>query len=96
MFPKAYRLYVYNLIYKKLTGKKIKNDILKVKDSKELFYRAKLDAQMPKHQKRLLKTIKILSVKKYTLPYKTSYIEHFIRFSKGGYIFMVRKRRYSE
>ena len=37
MFPEAYRLYVYNLIYKELTGKKIKNDILEVKDSKELF-----------------------------------------------------------
>ena len=62
MFPEAYRLYVYNLIYKELTGKKIKNDILKVKDRKELFYRAKLDAQMLKHQKRLLKIIKILEI----------------------------------
>ena len=62
MFPEAYRLYVYNLIYKELTGKKIKNDILKVTDAKELFYRAKLDAQMPKHQKRLLKIIKILHI----------------------------------
>ena len=61
-FPEAYRLYVYNLMYKELTGKKIKNDILKVKDKKELFYRAMLDAQMPKHQKRLLKMIKILKI----------------------------------
>ena len=61
-FPEAYRLYVYNLIYSELTGKKIKDDILKVKDRKELFYRAMLDAQMPKHQKRLLKIIKILKI----------------------------------
>lgn len=61
-FPEAYRLYIYNLIYRELTGKKIKNDILKVKDKKELFYRAMLDAQMPKHQKRLLKIIKILKI----------------------------------
>ena len=32
------------------------------KDRKELFYRAMLDAQMPKHQKRLLKIIKILKI----------------------------------
>ena len=62
MFPEAYRLYVYNLIYKELTGKKIKNDILKVKDRKELFYRVKLDAQMLKHQKRVLKIIQILEI----------------------------------
>ena len=62
MFPEAYRLYIYNLIYKELTGKKIKNDILKVKDRKELFYRAKLDAQLGKHQKRVLKIIKILEI----------------------------------
>jgi hypothetical protein len=62
MFPEAYRLYIYNLIYKELTGEKIKNDILKVKDSKELFYRSKLDAQLGKHQKRVLKIIKILEI----------------------------------
>lgn len=62
MFPEGYRLYVYNLIYKELTGKKIKNDILEVGDSKELFYRTKLDAQLPKHQKRVLKIIKILNI----------------------------------
>lgn len=62
MFPEAYRLYVYNLIYKELTGKKIKNDILEVEDSKELYYRAKLDAQLPKHQKRVLKIIKKLEI----------------------------------
>jgi len=61
-FPEAYKLYVYNLMYRELTGKKIKDDILKVKDKKELFYRAMLDAQMPKHQKRLLKIIKILKI----------------------------------
>ena len=62
MFPEAYRLYVYNLIYQELTGKKIKNDIMKTEDSEELFYGAKLDAQMPKHQKRVLKIIKILKI----------------------------------
>ena len=61
-FPEAYRLYIYNLMYSELTGKKIKDDILKIKDGKELFYRAMLDAQMPKHQKRLLKIIKILKI----------------------------------
>jgi len=62
MYPEAYRLYVYNLIYKKLTKKKIKDDILKVKDSKELFYRVMLDSQMEPHQKRVLKIIKILNI----------------------------------
>jgi len=36
-FPEAYRLYVYDLMYRELTGKKIKDDILKVKDRKETF-----------------------------------------------------------
>jgi len=62
MFPKAYRLYVYNLIYKKLTKKKIKDDIFKIKDDKELFYRVMLDSQMEAHQKRVLKIIKILNI----------------------------------
>ena len=62
MFPKAYRLYVYNLIYKKLTNKKIKDDIFKIKDNKELFYRVMLDSQMEPHQKRVLKIIEILNI----------------------------------
>ena len=62
MYPQAYRLYVYNLIYKKLTGKKIKNNILKSKNNKTFFYQVMLDAQMPKHQKRVLKIIKILKI----------------------------------
>ena len=62
MFPKAYRLYVYNLIYKELTGKKIKNDILKVKKDKELFYRTMLDIHTKAYQKRILKIIKILEI----------------------------------
>ena len=62
MFPQAYRLYIYNLIYKKLTKKKIKDDIFKVRDNKELFYRVMLDSQMEAHQKRVLKIIKILDI----------------------------------
>jgi hypothetical protein len=62
MYPHAYRLYLYNLIYKKLTKKKIKDDIFKVKDDKELFYRVMLDSQMEAHQKRVLKIIKILDI----------------------------------
>jgi len=62
MYPDAYRLYVYNLIYKKLTKKKIKDDISKIKDNKELFYRVMLDSQMESHQKRVLKIIKILNI----------------------------------
>lgn len=62
MYPEAYRLYVYNLIYKELTKKKIKNDILKVTNKKELFYRAMLDSQMEPHQKRVVKIIKILNI----------------------------------
>lgn len=62
MFPQAYRLYMYNLIYKKLTSKKIKDDIFKVKDNKELFYRVMLDSQMESHQKRVLKIIEILNI----------------------------------
>ena len=62
MYPQAYRLYVYNLFYKKLTNKKIKDDIFKVQDSKELFYKVMLDSQMEPHQKRVLKIIKILNI----------------------------------
>ncbi len=62
MYPEAYRLYVYNLIYKKLTKKKIEDDIFKIKDDKELFYRVMLDSQMEPHQKRVLKIIKILNI----------------------------------
>jgi len=62
MYPQAYRLYMYNLIYKKLTKKKIKDDILKVKDDKKLFYRVMLDSQMESHQKRVLKIIKVLNI----------------------------------
>ena len=62
MFPQGYRLYVYNLIYKKLTGKKIKNDIFKIKDDEELHYRVMLESHLEEHQKRLLKIIKILDI----------------------------------
>lgn len=62
MYPKAYRLYVYNLIYKELTGKKLKNDIFKVKKGKELFYRSMLDIHMDSHKKMVLKIIKILKI----------------------------------
>ena len=62
MFAEAYRLYVYNLIYEELTGKKIKNNILHIKEGKELFYRAKLDVHFDKHQKRVLKIIKLLEI----------------------------------
>lgn len=62
MFPQAYRLYVYNLIYKKLTGKKIKDDICKVKKEKKLFYRVMLDMHTKSHKKMVLKIIKILKI----------------------------------
>lgn len=62
MFPQAYRLYVYNLIYKKLTGKKIKDDIFKVKKEKKLFYRVMLDMHTKSHKKMVLKIIKILKI----------------------------------
>ena len=62
MYPQAYRLYVYNLIYKELTNKKIKDDIFKIKDDEELYYRVMLDSQMEAHQKRVLKIIKILDI----------------------------------
>jgi hypothetical protein len=62
LYPMAYRLYVYNLIYKKLTGKKIKNDIFEVKSDKDLFYRSMLDIHMKYHKKMVLKIIKILEI----------------------------------
>lgn len=62
MFPEGYRLYVYNLIYKRLTGKKIKNDILNIKDDEELHYRVMLENHLENHQKRVLKIIKILNI----------------------------------
>jgi hypothetical protein len=45
-----------------LTKKKIKDDIFKVRDDKELFYRVILDSQMEAHQKKVLKIIKILDI----------------------------------
>ena len=62
MFPGAYRLYVYNLIYEELTGKKIKNNILHNKEGEALFYRVMLDSHFDKHQKRVLKIIKYLEI----------------------------------
>ncbi|MEA2017625.1 MAG: hypothetical protein U9N59_04180 [Campylobacterota bacterium] len=62
MFPEGYRLYVYNLIYKRLTGKKIKNDIFDIKDDEELHYRVMLEAHLEEHQKRILKIIEILNI----------------------------------
>jgi len=61
MYPQAYRLYMYNLIYKKLTKKKIKNDIFKAKN-KELYYSVLLYAHMEAHQKRVLKIIELLNI----------------------------------
>lgn len=62
MLSDAYRLYVYNLIYEKLTGNIIKNDILKESDSEALFYHVMLDAQLVDHQKRVLEIIQILEI----------------------------------
>ena len=62
MYPEAHRLYVYNLIYKELTGKKVKNDIFKIKTGKELYYRSMLDIHMKSHQQMVLKIIKILKI----------------------------------
>lgn len=62
MFPQAYRLYVYNLIYKKLTKKKSKHDIFKIKDEEELYYKVMLESYSLDHQKRILKIIKILNI----------------------------------
>lgn len=53
---------IIGVIYKELTGKKIKNDIFKVKKGKELFYRSMLDIHMKSHQKIVLKIIKILKI----------------------------------
>lgn len=63
MFPEIYRIYVYNLTYKKLTGKKIKDDITKIKKLDENSYiMMKLTSQMKTHQKRVLKIIKHLNI----------------------------------
>ena len=62
MFPDGYRLYVYNLIYKELTSKKIKDDIFNIKDDDELYYRVMLESHLEEHQKRVLKIIKILNI----------------------------------
>ena len=62
LYPKAHRLYVYNLIYKEITGKNPKNDIFKVKTGKELFYRSMLDIHMKDHKKMVLKIIKSLKI----------------------------------
>jgi len=62
MYPEAYRIYVYNKIYKKLTKKKIDNDIFKIKKSKELFYRVKLEFFSSSYQKMILEIIDILQI----------------------------------
>ena len=62
MFPQGYRLYVYNLIYKKLTKKRIKHDIFKIKNDEELYYAVMLESQTLSHQKRVLKIIEILNI----------------------------------
>ena len=62
LYPKAQRLYIYNLIYKELTGKKIKDDIFKVKKGKDLFYRSILDIHTSSHKKRVLTLINILKI----------------------------------
>lgn len=61
-FPDAYRLYVYGLIYQELTGETILDNILELQDRKALFYRAMLDAQMPEHQRRVLRIIQVLDI----------------------------------
>ncbi len=62
MYPEAYRIYVYNKIYKKLTKKKVSNDIFKIKKSKELFYRVKLEFFSLSYQKMILEIINILQI----------------------------------
>jgi len=61
-FSDAYRFYVYNLIYKDLTGEDIKNDILEPKDSEALFYQVMLEYFDTDHLERLLKIIQILEI----------------------------------
>ena len=61
-FPSAYRLYVYNMIYKSLTGKAIENDIFLQEDNELFANHVMLDAQMPEHQARVLKIIDILEI----------------------------------
>jgi hypothetical protein len=62
-YPELYQIYVYNKIYKKLTGKKIKDDISKVNEyDEEFFYRVKLETFSKTHQKRVLKIIEILNI----------------------------------
>lgn len=62
-YPELYQIYVYNKIYKILTGKKIKDDISKVKNFDEtFFYRVKLKTFSKDYQKRVLKIIKILNI----------------------------------
>ena len=41
-------------------------------------------------------TLRLSHVSVSTFHYKIVYIDYFIRFSIGGYIFMARKHRYSE
>jgi hypothetical protein len=58
----AYRLYFYNLMYKQLTGELIEGDILEQGEHESLFYQVMLDAQLLKHQKRVLRIIQILEI----------------------------------
>ena len=62
MFPEAYMIYVYNLIYKKLTNKKIKDDIFKANEEELLSYGVRIYQHLPSHQKRVLEIIEILCI----------------------------------
>jgi len=61
-FPESYRYYVYEMIYRELTGKKPKRSLLEITDSKTLFYASKLEYHSKTYLKRLKKIIKILKI----------------------------------
>ncbi len=62
MFPEAYKIYLYNLIYKKLTNKKIKDDIFKANEEELLSYGARIYKHLSSYQKRVLEIIEILGI----------------------------------
>ena len=64
MFPEAYRLYVYNLIYEELTDTKIKNNILHSYQKRVLKIIKLLEIDFKKESKRLSRVLFKTSNKK--------------------------------
>ncbi len=62
LFPKLYRVYIYNAIYKELTKKDIEYDIFDITDPEKLYERSCVEIHLEDYQKRLLEIIELLEI----------------------------------